>query len=30
MVADKMNELVRRADVQDEIDRWLDSVLKNR
>lgn len=26
MVADKMNELVRRADVQDEIDRWLDSV----
>lgn len=26
MVADKMNELVRRADVQDELDRWLDSV----
>ena len=26
MVADKMNELVRRADVQDKIDRWLDSV----
>lgn len=26
MVADKMNELVRRADVQDEIDRWLDAV----
>ena len=26
MVADKMNELVRRADVRDEIDRWLDSV----
>lgn len=26
MVADKMNELVRRADVQDEIDHWLDSV----
>lgn len=25
-MTDKMNELVRRADVQDEIDRWLDSV----
>lgn len=25
-MTDKMTELVRRADVQDEIDRWLDSV----